>query len=361
MNNYALFLSMRRKQLGLSQTQLANILGYTAQMISSWERGQSLPAMQCWEDLCRVLDIDINSLINCGATNNHYDYTFNDNNFAIGLKRARISAGLTQIELAEQLGVNNKTISAWENSTSLPTLDLFVSLTKILNLSNVELFYGVIEEKPKNTVKKPFKKKSIFIASGIVGALMAVSALVIGITIPQSIKTKTEPHIVFPTDTISLEVCENYILQPDYYPKSATVKYTSFDEDVALVDSGGLISPKTYGELVVRVYLEEYPEASIDLNVVINDSDPYISFDESSLFLETGGLEYLNPQFYPKSGTVSFVSSDPSVAYISDSLIVGARFGTATITAYLSNYSNNDSQPSQVSCELTVHVSKTIL
>ena len=38
----------------------------------------------------------------------------------ISLASARVNAGLTQKEAAEELGVSNKTLCSWENSKSFP-------------------------------------------------------------------------------------------------------------------------------------------------------------------------------------------------------------------------------------------------
>ena len=51
-----------RKRLGLSQRELAQRVGVSAQAVSKWENAQSYPDPLLISDLCRVLSIDINTL-----------------------------------------------------------------------------------------------------------------------------------------------------------------------------------------------------------------------------------------------------------------------------------------------------------
>ena len=49
---------------------------------------------------------------------------------------------LTQVELAEKLGVSNRTISSWENGNSMPDYSIFQDLCNELDISINELFSG---------------------------------------------------------------------------------------------------------------------------------------------------------------------------------------------------------------------------
>lgn len=54
----------------------------------------------------------------------------------------RKEKGLTQKELAEQLGVSDKTVSKWERGINLPDASLYYLLCEILGLTINELFAG---------------------------------------------------------------------------------------------------------------------------------------------------------------------------------------------------------------------------
>ena len=51
-----------RKEAGLTQVQLAEILSYTGKSISKWELGLTLPPAEVLPDLAKVLGVDLNTL-----------------------------------------------------------------------------------------------------------------------------------------------------------------------------------------------------------------------------------------------------------------------------------------------------------
>lgn len=54
--------------------------------------------------------------------------------FRISLAAARVNADLTQREVAEKLGVSNKTIVNWENGKSAPTFPMLVAMSNLYNV-----------------------------------------------------------------------------------------------------------------------------------------------------------------------------------------------------------------------------------
>lgn len=52
-----------------------------------------------------------------------------------GLKAARLKKGLTQLELAQMLGVVRETVSLWESGTNRVNSEMLVRLSKILDCS----------------------------------------------------------------------------------------------------------------------------------------------------------------------------------------------------------------------------------
>ena len=58
------------------------------------------------------------------------------------IKQLREKRGLTQAELAEKIGVSDKTISKWENAKGLPDISLLQPLAQALGISVIELMNG---------------------------------------------------------------------------------------------------------------------------------------------------------------------------------------------------------------------------
>lgn len=58
------------------------------------------------------------------------------------IKRLREEKGLTQTQLAEQIGVSSKAVSKWETSKGLPDISLIEPLSKALGVSVLEIMSG---------------------------------------------------------------------------------------------------------------------------------------------------------------------------------------------------------------------------
>ena len=62
------------------------------------------------------------------------------------IKKAREERGLTRKRLAELVGVNEKTVSQWENWNRIPHYSTFRRLCKTLGLNENELLRQVVDE-----------------------------------------------------------------------------------------------------------------------------------------------------------------------------------------------------------------------
>lgn len=58
------------------------------------------------------------------------------------LRKLRKEKGWTQMELADQLGVSNRSVSRWENGTTLPDLSLLLVLSELYAISLDEILDG---------------------------------------------------------------------------------------------------------------------------------------------------------------------------------------------------------------------------
>jgi transcriptional regulator with XRE-family HTH domain len=58
------FIAECRKQKQLTQLQLADKLGITDKAISKWERGIAMPDSSIMLELCDILGISVNELLN---------------------------------------------------------------------------------------------------------------------------------------------------------------------------------------------------------------------------------------------------------------------------------------------------------
>lgn len=63
-------------------------------------------------------------------------------NSTVNIKKAREKVGLTQQELANELGVVQSTVAMWETQNSLPRADKLPALAKVLGCTIDELLKG---------------------------------------------------------------------------------------------------------------------------------------------------------------------------------------------------------------------------
>ena len=57
------FISTRRRDMGMTQSQLAEKLGITDKAVSKWETGKSMPDLSLFHPLCDLLQITLNELL----------------------------------------------------------------------------------------------------------------------------------------------------------------------------------------------------------------------------------------------------------------------------------------------------------
>lgn len=96
----------------------------------------------------------------------------------------RKKAGLSQEELAHQLGVSRQSVSKWENGSSFPEMDKCIELCKLFHISLDELFLDestkTIDENFMNNVSHVIQKNNhhIRLISGISLAFVALMTLI---------------------------------------------------------------------------------------------------------------------------------------------------------------------------------------
>lgn len=79
----------------------------------------------------------------------------------------RKEQGLTQVQLAEQLGITNRAVSKWETAKSMPDVSVMMPLCEILDISVNELLSGEkirmeeFREKADETVIQIERQKQI--------------------------------------------------------------------------------------------------------------------------------------------------------------------------------------------------------
>jgi len=165
------FISNRRKELGISQKDLADFLNVSIPTVSKWESGLHLPDLSLMGQLAKILQVDLMSLVACeNQINNNYDLenSFDITNFSKYFSYLRKINNYSLMDLEKLIGVSYQTISKWENEESLPNIVKLVKCAEIFHVPLFEIYYGKKFVENDNTEKKIKNNKFLFIIISIV-------------------------------------------------------------------------------------------------------------------------------------------------------------------------------------------------
>ena len=169
------------------------------------------------------------------------------NNYVTGkiIKELREKQKFTQLELADIIGVSDKTVSKWETGKGLPDITLIEPLSKVLKVSVIELMNG---EYITNQNKSANMLKSHFCVCPICGNIIYAIGENInsccGINLPVlEAEAENETHI------INCETVEN-----EYF--------ISIDHDMTKEHYISFIAHVTYDRCeIVKLYPEQSAQA----------------------------------------------------------------------------------------------------
>ncbi len=88
------------------------------------------------------------------------------------IKRLREEGGITQVTLAQKLGVSDKTVSKWETGKGYPDITLIEPIAKTLGVSVMELFSG---DTVTNQNRSFNMKRSLFYVCPVCGNVIVSS------------------------------------------------------------------------------------------------------------------------------------------------------------------------------------------
>ncbi len=94
------FIANQRKEIGLTQAQLAEQLAITNRAVSKWETGKSMPDVSIMLQLCEILGITVNDLLSGKKLNTQEEKIENEKHILSmllakkELKRVRMCAGV---------------------------------------------------------------------------------------------------------------------------------------------------------------------------------------------------------------------------------------------------------------------------
>ena len=200
-NKFASFFTQLRKELGYSQSKIANKLGISDQAISNWERGITFPDLSYLSDIAKVLNTNVLSLI----TGKHQiinikeNVNFSNERFSQYLLKLRKNKKLTQSDLGKILGVSGQNISKFENGVFLPSIELLEKYAKYFNVSFLNMYYGLDDDELYEEIYNEIKANKL---KWLIVSAIAIIIIALLIIIPSVIIEKHTVTIVLDEQNI---------------------------------------------------------------------------------------------------------------------------------------------------------------
>ena len=122
------FIFTCRKEKGLTQSQLAEILGVSDKSIYRWENGKTMPDLSLYEPLCKALDIQISELLYAKKMKD-YEKTIKGEKSALNILKTK-----SQLE----------TFGVLTEILIFIGIIITISLTKILAVTTIQMIITMI-------------------------------------------------------------------------------------------------------------------------------------------------------------------------------------------------------------------------
>lgn len=151
------FISLCRNNLGLTQLELANKIGVTDRAVSKWENGRGLPDASYMVELCDVLGISVNELLN-GSRGRSF------RNREKEIKVINIDSLMLEDRIKELGGVNTytgvRTIYALDTKDKL-YLNTYDKLIRVTDASSVKVTMHINQSNPSIKDEVRFKTNNL--------------------------------------------------------------------------------------------------------------------------------------------------------------------------------------------------------
>lgn len=133
------------------------------------------------------------------------------------ISSCRKKKGLTQAQLAEQLGITNRAVSKWETGKSLPDPSIMLELCSLLGINVNELLTGETmdmaqykDHAENNLIRFLLSRKNLFVIR-LIGELLTVCGIVIFLGFPDVLALNMTQEIVMRVMGVFIFGCGNTI------------------------------------------------------------------------------------------------------------------------------------------------------
>lgn len=210
------YIAEKRKQLGMTQKQLAEQVGLTDKAVSKWERGKSVPDSAMIADLCRILHISVNEFLSGEDIGKESYPDKAEENMRVLMKEHNsqkknsklIIVSMTIGFILTLIGL----IATFMNIQGLYVIAYFIDMPSLLFLFGIDLIVLVLSRAVidffrslaicfgKEKVKEEQIAKSIravelvLILNVLAGAFIFIGQLIL--TMPKALESGTMPQVI---------------------------------------------------------------------------------------------------------------------------------------------------------------------
>ena len=274
----------------------------------------------------------------------------------------RKSLGMTQKQLAEKLGMSDKSVSKWERGVCLPDVSVYKELCSILGISLNEFLAGediaqenIIQKSETNIIEvirdNINKQKCLKVMKCILLVIAICAVSIIGFTI---YRLKKPQNFITPLaeDSIEMQTAE-LLAGPDgafVYKFITTDKYKKLRLHIYRYESGKLSDQDK-----VEMGFEDIHSPKSGEIVMVPDFDNYViklivSGDGSKLSIEIPILENVEDrEYYGRSATeiqnivdIRYNKQQPLIAFLYDDETMSVPALDDLINSQTEFISNND-------------------
>ena len=274
----------------------------------------------------------------------------------------RKSLGMTQKQLAEKLGMSDKSVSKWERGVCLPDVSVYKELCSILGISLNEFLAGediaqenMIQKSETNIIEvirdNINKQKCLKVMKCILLVIAICAVSIIGFTI---YRLKKPQNFITPLAEDSIEMQTAKLLAgPDgafIYKFITTDEYKKLRLHIHRYESGGLSNQDK-----VEIGFEDIGSPKSGEIVMVPDFDNYvikliISGDGNKLSTEIPILENVEDrEYYGRSATeiqnivdIRYNKQQPLIAFLYDDETMSVPALDDLINSQTEFISNND-------------------
>jgi transcriptional regulator with XRE-family HTH domain len=179
MEKLAAYVSARRKELSLSQAEVAEKIHYTIQALSKFENNRGSLALSCLPDLADALGVDVDSLLTYQDKKDPTIPAKKELDLALlakNLTTARLQKGFSQKEAADHLLLSKGSLINYEKGRSYPSIETFYWMIEVYEKKPSELFYGSLREETSQKKKSHrglgFSLLGLLVLAGVLAATL---------------------------------------------------------------------------------------------------------------------------------------------------------------------------------------------